>query len=101
MKGTAHCDRTLVWATLLLVLVGMLTVYTASVHVAHYSFGASHVFLDVASVDYRAMSFDDQVVADFAEHIAEPAFDIADHLQGLGYDTLTGPVFSGDQDAGV
>jgi cell division protein FtsW len=35
----------LIWATLLLVLVGMLTVYTASVHVAHYSFGASHLFL--------------------------------------------------------
>ena len=45
MKGSAHCDRTLVWTTLFLVLVGMLTVYTASVHVAHYSFGGSHVFL--------------------------------------------------------
>jgi cell division protein FtsW len=45
VKGSLHCDRTLVWATLLLVLVGMLTVYTASVHVAHYNFGASHVFL--------------------------------------------------------
>ena len=45
MKAAAHCDRTLVWATLLLVLIGMLTVYTASVHVAHYSFGASDVFL--------------------------------------------------------
>jgi cell division protein FtsW len=45
VKGSGHCDRTLVWTTLLLVLVGMLTVYTASVHVAHYSFGASDVFL--------------------------------------------------------
>jgi cell division protein FtsW len=45
VKGSGHADRTLVWTTLLLVLVGMLTVYTASVHVAHYSFGASDVFL--------------------------------------------------------
>lgn len=43
MKGSVHPDRTLVWTALLLVLVGMLTVYTASVHVAHYSLGGSHV----------------------------------------------------------
>jgi cell division protein FtsW len=45
VKGSGHADRTLIWTTLLLVLVGMLTVYTASVHVAHYSFGSSGVFL--------------------------------------------------------
>jgi cell division protein FtsW len=45
LKGTVRCDWALVWTTLLLILVGMLTVYTASVHVAEHSFGGSHVFL--------------------------------------------------------
>ncbi len=45
MRGTVQCDRALVWATLLLGLVGLITVYTASVHVASLSFGGSHVFL--------------------------------------------------------
>ena len=45
MRGTVRCDRIIIWATLLLVLVGMLTVYTASVHVAERSFGGSHFFL--------------------------------------------------------
>jgi cell division protein FtsW len=45
VKGTVRCDWALVWTTLLLILVGMLTVYTASVHVAEHSFGGSHVFL--------------------------------------------------------
>ena len=45
MKGSIRCDWALVWTTLLLILVGMLTVYTASVHVAEHNFGGSHVFL--------------------------------------------------------
>lgn len=45
MKENLRCDWALVWTTLLLVLVGMLTVYTASVHVAEHNFGGSHVFL--------------------------------------------------------
>ncbi len=45
MRGTVQCDRALVWATLLLGLVGLITVYTASIHVAVTSFGGSHVFL--------------------------------------------------------
>ncbi|MFH1501924.1 MAG: putative peptidoglycan glycosyltransferase FtsW [Candidatus Eisenbacteria bacterium] len=45
MRGTLQCDRGLVWVTLLLGLVGIVTVYTASVHVAGHSFGGSHVFL--------------------------------------------------------
>ncbi len=45
MRGTVQCDRTLVWVTLLLGLVGLITVYTASVHVAVTSFGGSDVFL--------------------------------------------------------
>jgi len=38
-------DRWLLWATLFLVLVGMVTVYTASVHVAEHRFGGSSIFL--------------------------------------------------------
>jgi cell division protein FtsW len=45
VRGNVRCDWSLVWTTLLLILVGMLTVYTASVHVAERSFGGSHVFL--------------------------------------------------------
>ena len=45
MRGTVQCDRGLVWITLLLILVGIVTVYTASVHIAEHSFGGSHVFL--------------------------------------------------------
>ncbi len=45
MRGTVQCDRGLIWVTLLLGLVGIVTVYTASVHVAGHSFGGSHVFL--------------------------------------------------------
>jgi len=45
LKGSIQCDRGLLWATLFLVLVGLLTVYSASVHVAESSFGGSHVFL--------------------------------------------------------
>jgi cell division protein FtsW len=40
-----RCDWSLVWTTLLLILVGMLTVYTASVYFAEHNYGASHVFL--------------------------------------------------------
>lgn len=45
MRGAVRCDRTLIWLTLGLVLVGMLTVYTASVHIAEQSFGGANVFL--------------------------------------------------------
>lgn len=45
MRGTVQCDRGLIWVTLLLGLVGVITVYTASVHIAGQSFGGSHVFL--------------------------------------------------------
>lgn len=45
MRGTVQCDRGLVWITLLLIFVGIVTVYTASVHIAEHSFGGSHVFL--------------------------------------------------------
>ncbi|MBN2564974.1 MAG: cell division protein FtsW, partial [Candidatus Eisenbacteria bacterium] len=45
MKDSLRCDWALVWTTLLLVLVGMLTVYTASVYFAENNYGASHVFL--------------------------------------------------------
>ncbi|MCK4914771.1 MAG: FtsW/RodA/SpoVE family cell cycle protein, partial [Candidatus Eisenbacteria sp.] len=45
MRGNVRCDWSLVWTTLLLILVGMLTVYTASVYIAEHSFGGSHVFL--------------------------------------------------------
>jgi len=45
LRGNIRCDWSLVWTTLLLILVGMLTVYTASVHVAEQSFGGSYVFL--------------------------------------------------------
>ncbi|MFH1865215.1 MAG: stage V sporulation protein E, partial [Candidatus Eisenbacteria bacterium] len=45
MKGSVRTDWALGWTTLLLILVGMLTVYTASVHVAEHSFGGSYVFL--------------------------------------------------------
>ncbi len=45
MKVNLRCDWALVWTTLLLVLVGMLTVYTASVHVAEHSFGSTFMFL--------------------------------------------------------
>jgi cell division protein FtsW len=45
VRGTVQCDRGLVWVTLLLILVGIVTVYTASVHIAGHSFGGSHVFL--------------------------------------------------------
>jgi cell division protein FtsW len=40
-----RCDWALVWTTLLLILVGMLTVYTASVYFAENHLGGSHVFL--------------------------------------------------------
>ena len=45
MRENLRCDWALVWTTLLLILVGMLTVYTASVHVAEQNFGGSFVFL--------------------------------------------------------
>lgn len=45
MRDAFRCDWALVWTTLLLILVGMLTVYTASVHVAEHSFGGTFVFL--------------------------------------------------------
>lgn len=45
MRGTVQCDRGLVWVTLLLILVGIVTVYTASVHIAGQTFGGAHVFL--------------------------------------------------------
>ncbi len=46
MRENLRCDWALVWTTLLLILVGMLTVYTASVHVAEHSFGgSSYIFL--------------------------------------------------------
>jgi cell division protein FtsW len=45
VKGTVRCDWSLVWTTLLLILVGMLTVYTASVYFAENNLGGSHVFL--------------------------------------------------------
>jgi cell division protein FtsW len=45
MKDTYRCDWALFWTTLLLVLVGMLTVYTASVYFSENHYGASHVFL--------------------------------------------------------
>lgn len=45
MSGAVRCDRVLLWSTLLLVLVGMLTVYSASAHIAQYRFGGSHELL--------------------------------------------------------
>jgi cell division protein FtsW len=45
VREELRCDWTLVWATLLLILVGMLTVFTASVHVAEHSSGGTYVFL--------------------------------------------------------
>ena len=45
MKGSVRCDRALVWTTLLLILVGMLTVYTSSIYFAENNLGNSHVFL--------------------------------------------------------
>ena len=45
MRGAVRCDRSLIWITLVLVLVGMLTVYTASVSIAERSFGGTSVFL--------------------------------------------------------
>lgn len=45
MKGTVRSDKTLLWTTLLLVLVGMITVYTASAHIAETNFGGSEIFL--------------------------------------------------------
>ena len=45
MKGSVRCDWALVWTTLLLILVGMLTVYTSSVYFAENNLGNSHVFL--------------------------------------------------------
>lgn len=45
MKGAVRCDRWLIWITAVLVLVGMLTVYTASAHIAERSFGGTNVFL--------------------------------------------------------
>jgi cell division protein FtsW len=45
VREILRCDRALVWTTLLLLLVGMLTVFTASVHVAEHSFGGTYVFL--------------------------------------------------------
>jgi cell division protein FtsW len=45
VKNILRCDWALVWTTLLLILVGMLTVYTASVYFAENNYGASHVFL--------------------------------------------------------
>ena len=45
MRDSLRCDWALLWTTLLLVLVGMLTVYTASVHVAERSFGGTYIFL--------------------------------------------------------
>ena len=45
MRGNVRCDWALVWTTLLLILVGMLTVYTSSVYFAENNLGNSHVFL--------------------------------------------------------
>jgi len=45
LRGSVQSDRALVWATLILGLVGIVTVYTASVHIADHTFGGSHVFL--------------------------------------------------------
>jgi len=45
VKDVVTCDRALVWTTLLLVLIGLLTVYTASADIAARSFGGSQVFL--------------------------------------------------------
>ena len=45
MRGAVRCDRSLIWITAVLVLVGMITVYTASVHIAEQSFGGANVFL--------------------------------------------------------
>jgi len=45
VRGEVRSDRTLIWVTLALVLVGMLTVYTASVVIAEQNFGGANVFL--------------------------------------------------------
>ncbi|MBD3349264.1 MAG: stage V sporulation protein E [Candidatus Eisenbacteria bacterium] len=45
VRGAVQSDRGLIWATLILGLVGIVAVYTASVHIAEHSFGGSHVFL--------------------------------------------------------
>jgi cell division protein FtsW len=45
VKDVVKCDRALIWTTLLLVLIGLLTVYTASADIAARSFGGSQVFL--------------------------------------------------------
>ncbi len=45
-RGAVRCDRSLIWITAVLVLVGgMLTVYTASVSIAERSFGGTSVFM--------------------------------------------------------
>jgi cell division protein FtsW len=45
VRGAVRCDRSLIWITAVLVLVGMLTVYTASVSIAERSFGGTSVFM--------------------------------------------------------
>jgi len=45
VRDVVRCDRTLIWATLLLVLIGLLTVYTASVYIAERDIGDSQIFL--------------------------------------------------------
>ena len=45
MRQVVRCDRALIWTTLLLVLVGLVTVYTASADIAARQFGGSQVLL--------------------------------------------------------
>ncbi len=45
MRQVVRCDRALIWTTLLLVLVGLVTVYSASADIAARHFGGSQVFL--------------------------------------------------------
>jgi len=45
VRQVVRCDRALIWTTLLLVLVGLVTVYSASADIAARHFGGSQVFL--------------------------------------------------------
>lgn len=47
--------------------------------------GVSHLFLDVASIDFRTLSFDDEIVSAFSAYINEPGYDIRTLLIAAGY----------------
>jgi cell division protein FtsW len=61
LREVVRCDRALVWTTLLLVLIGMVTVYTASAVIAGQMAGGSQVFLKRtvlrATLGFVAMAF--------------------------------------------